>query len=93
MGTTLFVPLCPARHIAIVIDAFGKGVEFKQRKDGQYDCTVRVPEFDMKLFAMQHAGFIRVTAPESLAGTVGTVLFVPFFRLLVRYAAFLPAPA
>ena len=61
---------CPEKHIAIVIDAFGKGVEFKERKDGQYDCTVRVPEFDMKLFAMQHAGFIRVTAPQSLADQI-----------------------
>ena len=61
---------CPDKHIPIVIDAFGKGVEFKQRKDGQYDCTVRVPEFDMKLFAMQHAGFIRVTAPQDLADQI-----------------------
>ncbi len=54
------------RGIPIVVDAFGKGVEFKERKDGQYDCTVYVPTFDMKLFAMQHSGFIRVTAPEEL---------------------------
>ncbi len=54
------------RAVPIVIDSFGKGVEFRERKDGRYDCTVRVPTFDMKLFAMQHAGFIQVTAPEDL---------------------------
>ena len=43
-----------------------KGIQFKVRKDGRYDCTVRVPTFDMKLVAMQHAEFIRVTAPEEL---------------------------
>ena len=58
--------LCEARGVPIVIDSFGKGVEFKERKDGRYNCTVRVPTFDMKLFAMQHAEFIRVTAPEEL---------------------------
>ena len=46
------------KGVPIVIDSFGKGVEFKKRKDGQYNCTVR---------AMQHAGFIRVTAPKDLA--------------------------
>ena len=59
--------LCEARGVPIIIDAFGKGVQFKARKDGRYDCTVRVPAFDMKLVAMQHAEFIRVTAPEDLA--------------------------
>ncbi len=54
------------RGVPIVIDAFGKGVEFKERKDEQYDCTVRVPLFDMKLFAMQHSEFIQVTSPEEL---------------------------
>ena len=58
--------LCEARGVPIVIDSFGKGVKFKARKDGRYDCTVRVPAFDMKLVAMQHAEFIRVTAPEEL---------------------------
>ena len=58
------------KGVPIVIDAFGKGVEFKKRKDGQYNCTVRVPAFDIKLFAMQHAGFIRVTAPKELADEI-----------------------
>ena len=58
------------RGVPIVIDAFGKGVEFRQRKDGQYDCTVRVPAFDIKLFAMQHTGFIRVTEPQDLADEI-----------------------
>ena len=53
-----------------VIDAFGKGVVFRERKDGRYDCTVYVPDFDMKLFAMQHAGFIRVTEPKELADQI-----------------------
>ncbi len=59
--------ICAERGIPIVIDAFGKAVEFEKRKDGQYDCTVRVPSFDMKLFAMQHSAYVRVTAPQELA--------------------------
>ena len=62
--------LCESRGVPIVIDAFGKGVQFKARKDGRYDCTVRVPTFDMKLVAMQHAEFIRVTAPEELVNEI-----------------------
>ena len=58
--------IAESRAVPIVIDAFGKGVEFRERKDGRYDCTVRVPTFDMKLFAMQQAGVIQVTAPEDL---------------------------
>ena len=58
------------RGVPIVIDAFGKGVSFQERKDGQYLCTVRVPVFDMKLFAMQHAGFIRVVSPRELADSI-----------------------
>ena len=55
------------KGIPIIIDAFGKGVTFQARKDGLYNCTVRVPAFDMKLFAMQHTGFIQVTGPRELA--------------------------
>ena len=58
------------KGVPIVIDAFGKGVKFRERKDGRYDCTVYVPDFDMKLFAMQHAGFIRVTEPKELADQI-----------------------
>ena len=58
------------RGIPIVIDAFGKAVEFRERKDGLIDCTVRVPAFDMKLFAMQHCGFIRVVSPQELADDI-----------------------
>ncbi|MCR5566045.1 MAG: WYL domain-containing protein [Clostridiales bacterium] len=58
---------CTERGVPIVVDAFGRAVEFRERKDGLVDCTVRVPAFDMKLFAMQHSGFIRVTAPRELA--------------------------
>lgn len=55
------------RGIPIVIDAFGKGVEFREKKDGQFECTVRVPTFDMKLFAMQHCEFVQVITPKELA--------------------------
>lgn len=49
-----------------VIDAFGKGVKFGSCKDGQYECTVRVPAFDMKLLAKQYSEKIRVTSPREL---------------------------
>ena len=58
------------RGVPIVIDSFGKGVTFKERSDGQYDCTVRVPTVDMKLFAMQHCGFVQVTSPQELADEI-----------------------
>ena len=58
------------RGIPIVIDAFGKAVEFRERKDGLTDCTVRVPAFDMKLFALQHSSFIRVISPRELADEI-----------------------
>ena len=58
------------KGVPIVIDAFGKGAEFRALKDGQYECTVRVPTFDMKLFAMQHSEFVQVTAPEELVNEI-----------------------
>ena len=58
------------KGIPIIIDAFGKGVSIQAGKDGQYCCTVRVPVFDMKLFAMQHTGFIRVTGPGELVDEI-----------------------
>lgn len=58
------------KGIPIIIDAFGKGVSIQAGKDGQYSCTVRVPVFDMKLFAMQHTGFIRVTGPGELVDEI-----------------------
>jgi hypothetical protein len=58
------------KGIPIIIDAFGKGVSFQARKDGQYNCTVRLTAFDMKLFAMQHTEFILVTAPCELVDEI-----------------------
>ena len=66
--------IAESRGVPIVIDAFGKGVEFSERKDGRYDCTVRVPAFDMKLFAMQHSGFVRVTSPAELVREIRSEL-------------------
>ena len=57
---------CTEAGVPIVIDAFGKSVSFQKRPDGQYDCSVRVPEFDMALFATQNWRFVRVTSPRSL---------------------------
>ena len=62
------------RGIPIVIDAFGKGVAFEAEKNGQYICTIRVPAFDMKLFALQHSEFIRVTDPPMLVEEIRTTL-------------------
>ena len=58
------------KGIPIIIDAFGKGVSIQAEKNGQYCCTVRVPAFDMKLFAMQHTGFVRVTGPAELVDEI-----------------------
>ena len=58
------------RGVPIIIDAFGKAVEFRSRKGGLVECTVRVPSFDMKLFALQHSSFIRVTSPQELADEI-----------------------
>ena len=48
-----------------IIDAFGRGVTFRERPDGFYDCEVRVPEYDMELFAMTHWADITVTHPPA----------------------------
>ena len=58
------------KGVPMVIDAFGKGVEFRDRKDGQYECTVRVPAFDMKLFAKQHSEYIQVIHPQDLVDKI-----------------------
>ena len=49
-----------------LIDAFGKGITFEEQEDGQYNCTVHVPEYDMEHFALQWGDSITVTGPDSL---------------------------
>lgn len=56
--------------VPALIDAFGKGVTFEEQKDGRYNCTVRVPEYDMERFAMENWDLITVTGPESLVGSL-----------------------
>lgn len=52
--------------VPTLIDAFGKGITFEERKDGQYNCTVHVPEYDMERFAMENWDLITVTGPDTL---------------------------
>ncbi len=49
-----------------IIDAFGKGVSFSRRHDGRYDCSVRVPLYDMERWAMQNLNKVLVTSPPEL---------------------------
>ena len=49
-----------------IIDAFGKGVSFSRRDDGRYDCSVRVPLYDMERWAMQNLNKVLVTSPPEL---------------------------
>ena len=52
--------------VPALIDAFGKGITFENSKDGNYNCTVNVPEYDMERFAMENWDLITVTGPLSL---------------------------
>ena len=49
-----------------IIDTFGKGVSFSRRSDGCYDCSVRVPLYDMELWAMQNWNKVLITNPPEL---------------------------
>ena len=49
-----------------IIDAFGKNVEFSRRPDGDLDCVVRVPEYDMERWVLQWGDLVTVTGPDSL---------------------------
>lgn len=51
------------RHI---IDAFGRGVTFTKRKDGNLDCVVYVPLYDMERWVLQFGDMVTVTGPEEL---------------------------
>lgn len=65
-----------------IIDTFGKGVEFNYRSDGNYDCIVNVPLYDMEQWAMQNSNCITVTSPDSLVN----VLKSNFQKALKRYS-------
>ena len=49
-----------------IIDAFGRGVTFTRRKDGDLDCVVYVPEYDMERWVLQFGDIVTVTGPETL---------------------------
>ena len=57
--------------VPALIDAFGKGITFEENKEGSYNCTVNVPEFDMERFAMENWDLITVTGPASLLEKLG----------------------
>lgn len=52
--------------VPALIDAFGKGISFEEKRDGSYNCTVNVPEYDMERFAMENWDLITVTGPAAL---------------------------
>ena len=53
-----------------IIDTFGKGVSFSPGHDGHYNCTVRIPLYDMERWAMQSWDKIIVTSPPELVQTL-----------------------
>ena len=63
---SLITFIAHSRAVPDIIDAFGKGVSFSRRADGQYDCSVRVPLYDMERWAMQNWNRILVTSPPEL---------------------------
>ena len=58
--------IAEARTVPSIIDTFGRGVEFQPLESGQYACVVHVPEYDMRLWALQHCDDVKVVSPESL---------------------------
>ena len=54
------------RAVREIIDAFGRGVTFARRKDGDLDCVVYVPEYDMERWVLQFGDLVTVTGPDTL---------------------------
>jgi len=53
-----------------VIDAFVKGGWVIPLENGRYECTVRVPEYDMYRWALANCDRVTVTGPESLVAEI-----------------------
>ena len=49
-----------------IIDAFGRGASFTRRPDGNLDCVVYVPEYDMERWVLQFGDLVTVTGPDTL---------------------------
>ena len=58
--------IAESRAIPGIIDTFGKGVEFHSLGSGEYECIVRIPEYDMIRWALQNCDQIVVTSPPEL---------------------------
>ena len=54
------------RAVREIIDAFGKSVNFTRRSDGDLDCVVHVPEYDMERWVLQWGDIVTVTGPDTL---------------------------
>ena len=54
------------RAVREIIDAFGRGVQFTRRADGDLDCVVHVPEYDMERWVLQWGDIVTVTGPDTL---------------------------
>ena len=53
-----------------VIDWFGKDIRVNKSGDGQIRVSVKVSPKAMEHWAMQYAGYVTVTSPESLVGRI-----------------------
>ena len=66
--------IAEANAIPGIIDAFGKGVQFISLHDGRYECTVKIPAYDMIRWALENCDQIKVIRPESLVNEIEQVL-------------------
>ena len=60
----------PRSYVSLVIDFFGKHVSFFGQEDGTVSCRLKVSREAMKRWAAEHAAFVKVVSPESLAEDV-----------------------
>ena len=57
-----------------IIDTFGKGVCLSQNQNGQYECVVNIPEYDMYRWTLQNCDQVFVTDPKELVFNIRDAL-------------------
>ena len=60
----------PKRHVSLVVDFFGKHVQFFDREDGTVACSLKVSREAMRRWAAQFAAIVRVVSPPELVEEV-----------------------
>ena len=62
----------PVRMVSVVIDFFGKHVSFREKEDGRVVCRLKASREAITHWATEHATYVKVVSPESVAEDVRT---------------------